>query len=105
MRFQCFSLIAVLACVACGSSTSNPGRPGTSEGTPAEEGAPAAEEGSGNQPAEPPADKCGAAPKRSGCKVDASWIRGVAHWDPSHFKAGSKPVLRAVLRHSFIVSK
>lgn len=44
---------------------------------------------------------CAPAPKKSSCG-DSAWVRGVAHFDPTHFKAGAKPILRVVLRHEFI---
>jgi hypothetical protein len=49
-----------------------------------------------------PADMCAPAPKKSGCSNESSWVRGTAHWDPSHFKAGAPaPVMRVSLRHGF----
>lgn len=52
---------------------------------------------------EPPQpDLCPVAvPSPSVSGNDGAWVRGVAHWDPSHFKPGAKPVLRVVLRHAF----
>lgn len=50
----------------------------------------------------PVADACPVAiPGPSKANNDGAWVRGTAHFDPSHFKAGAKPVLRVVLRHSF----
>jgi len=92
--------LAVFA-VACSSSTGEPAQPGTGAPTPTPE---ATEEPTEETPAAP-ADKCGAAPKKSACKNEGSWIRGIAHFDPTHFKAGAKPVLRVVLRHSFALMK
>jgi hypothetical protein len=99
------STIPILGClclVACGSSGESVAQPGApiAPTEPSEEGA-----GTPEETATPPADKCGAAPKKSACKNGGSWVRGVAHFDPSHFKAGSKPVLRVVLRHSFALYK
>ena len=44
---------------------------------------------------------CAPAPTNGLCG-DSAFVRGVAHFDPSHFKAGATPILRVVLRHSFI---
>jgi hypothetical protein len=50
-------------------------------------------------------DACPMVPGPSKAGNDGAWVRGVAHFDPSHFKAGAKPVLRVVLRHSFALVK
>src|SRR6185295_4940320 len=51
------------------------------------------------------ADACPMIPAASKSGNDGAWVRGVAHFDPSRFTAGSKPVLRVVLRHSFALVK
>jgi hypothetical protein len=109
LRRSCFSFLAILACApaaslfGCSSSTETVAQPGPATSEPTD---PAAEEtNEGATPPPPAADKCVAAPKKSRCKNESSWIRGVAHFDPSHFKAGAKPVLRVVLRHSFALMR
>jgi hypothetical protein len=102
--FLSFFLLAsasAAALVGCGSSTDTVAQPGPPPATSPDPGAAGTEE----QTPPPPTDKCGAAPKKSACKNEGSWVRGVAHFDPSHFKAGSKPVLRVVLRHGFALYK
>ena len=42
-----------------------------------------------------------AAPKKSGCGQDGSWITGVAHFDPAKVKNTTTPRLRVALRHGF----
>ncbi len=43
--------------------------------------------------------------KKSKCKNEMSWVRGVAHFDPSHLKAVTdKTQLRVVLRHGFTLA-
>jgi hypothetical protein len=44
---------------------------------------------------------CAAPPSASTCG-DSAWVRGIAHFDPSHFAPGAAPILRVVLRHEFI---
>lgn len=44
---------------------------------------------------------CAPPPSKSSCGTEGSWVRGTAHFDPSKLKAGSKPILRVVLRHQF----
>lgn len=44
---------------------------------------------------------CPMIPGPSKAGNDGAWVRGVVHFDPSRFAAGSQPVLRVVLRHSF----
>ena len=98
------ALVAGMLAVTGCSGASTPGTP-----APAVE--PTADAGSGGEvdaaptPAEDaaPADKCGAAPAKSGCSLESSWVRGIAHFDPAHFKAGAKPILRVVLRHGFVL--
>lgn len=51
------------------------------------------------------ADACPMIPAASKSGNDGAWVRGVAHFDPSHFTAGKKPVLRVVLRHAFALVK
>jgi hypothetical protein len=48
-----------------------------------------------------PTPACAAPPAASKCGIEGSWVRGTAHFDPAHFGAGAKPVLRVSLRHSF----
>ncbi len=52
-----------------------------------------------------PADKCAKPPSKSSCGNDSSWVRGTVKFDPSHYKAGSSPVLRITLRHGFALIK
>ncbi len=46
---------------------------------------------------------CDPPPRASKCGNEASWVRGVVHFDPSHFAAGAKPILRITLRHQFVL--
>lgn len=88
-------------CSSSSSSVADPGaKPAPDAGDPGQgdAGATAEEDAA-------PADKCGAAPKKSYCDSESSWVRGIAHFDPSHFKPGSKPVLRVILRHGFVLVK
>lgn len=49
------------------------------------------------------ADTCAVAiPKKAKCGNNGAWVRGVAHFDPAKVSA-AKPVLRVVLRHSFVL--
>ncbi len=48
---------------------------------------------------------CPMIPGPSKAGNDGAWVRGVVHFDPSHFKSGSQPVLRVILRHSFALVK
>lgn len=42
-----------------------------------------------------------AAPKKSGCGLEGSWITGVAHFDPAKVKNATTSRLRVALRHGF----
>lgn len=107
MRFRSlpFLFIATLACYGCSSSAGTPAQPGSGASAPDPDPETPAEEADGTTPEEAASDECGAPPKRSACKNEGSWVRGIAHFDPNHFKAGAKPVLRVVLRHSFALMK
>ena len=48
-----------------------------------------------------PTSSCAPPPAESKCKNAGAWVRGIAHFDPAHFAAGAKPVLRIALRHAF----
>jgi hypothetical protein len=99
-----YTAAAFVTCAlsACSSSTgaTPPGDPGATA-VPTDPGpASGAGEDAGAAP-----EKCSPAPAKSACKNESSWVRGVAHFDPSRLKAGSKPILRVVLRHGFIFVK
>jgi hypothetical protein len=47
---------------------------------------------------------CAPPPSKSTCG-DNAWVRGTARFDPALLKAGSKPILRVVLRHGFTLVK
>lgn len=95
-------LFAALAAVGC-SSTSEPS--GAAAGTPDAAPGPAGEPsvtpdgGGGDAGAQ-----CAPPPSKSTCG-DGAWVRGTAHFDPALLKPGSKPILRVVLRHNFIMVK
>ncbi len=46
---------------------------------------------------------CDPPPRASKCGNEGSWIRGVVRFDPSHYAAGAKPILRLTLRHKFVL--
>lgn len=96
-----FALASVLS--ACSSSGGEPATPGAEH--PAAAADPADPGASRAEPEEPAPDACGPAPSKSACKNEASWVRGIAHFDPSRLTPGKKPVLRVVLRHSFALLK
>jgi hypothetical protein len=92
--------VLLAACSSAGNSASNVGastsQTSDPDGGTADDGAAAPADDAG------PADMCAAAPSKSGCGNESSWVRGTAHWDPSHFKAGAPaPVMRISLRHGF----
>src|SRR4051794_8353873 len=90
-----FALTAV-ALAACSSST------GTSDGAPAAaDAAPAVPDDGADAGPDVTADPCPVPTTKSGCANEDSWIRGIVKFDPSHYKAGSKPILRVALRHRF----
>lgn len=99
-----FTLACALLACSSGNEAAQPGAkdPAASGGTvdPGSGGASGAEPEDAAAP-----DACGPAPSKSACKNEASWVRGIAHFDPSKIKAGAKPVLRVVLRHGFTLVK
>jgi hypothetical protein len=93
-----FALLA-FACSSAGNGAPAPSAEAVDDGggaiTPVDDGGTAADDAA-------PADNCAAVPTKSGCSNPSSWVRGTAHWDPSHFKAGAPaPVMRVTLRHGF----
>jgi hypothetical protein len=88
--------LAALSLQACSSASSTAT---STDGTTAADAA-ASAEATDAGPA-PDAGPACAAPKKSGCGVDGSWITGVAHFDPA--KVGNKvnAKLRVSLRHGF----
>lgn len=106
-RAACFAsaalLVAALAAAGC-SSTSEPSAAaaaGTPDAAPGSVDGPAATPDAGTGDA---GSQCTPAPSKSTCG-DSAWVRGTAHFDPSLLKAGSKPILRVVLRHGFVLVK
>jgi hypothetical protein len=92
-----------LALVSAGCSSSSEAAPAPAPAdvpdaavTAADAGGPAPDAGSPDAAT----SLCAAPPKKSTCG-DSAWVRGVAHFDPSHFAAGAKPILRVALRHEF----
>lgn len=93
-------LVASLSALGC-SSTSEPA--GAAALTP--DAAPAS--GPSDLPDGAAGDagsKCTPPPSKSTCG-ESAWVRGTAHFDPTLLKAGSKPILRVVLRHGFTMVK
>ncbi|MGZ3418457.1 MAG: hypothetical protein ACXVEE_11365 [Polyangiales bacterium] len=90
--------VALLGCSSPSASSSSPATTEPEDSGVADVAPEAAEETA-------PTSACAAPPKKSGCDNESSWIRGVAHFDASHFMAGTKPVLRVALRHGFALYK
>lgn len=97
--FMKLSVLLSMSAVAACSSTSSTA-PSASGADAAVTPTSALDEDAGGVDAEPPS-KCAAPPSASKCKNAGSWVRGIAKFDPSHFAAGSTPILRVTLRHQF----
>ncbi len=97
MIFRPALLASVAILVACGSASEPAGptapAPVTTATAPNE-----------SPDAAPPAANCAPPPSKSTCG-ESAWVRGTAHFDASRLQAGSKPVLRVVLRHGFALVK
>lgn len=86
-------LLGLLALSACSASEN---------GSSPDSGAPASDAAADVSP-DASAPVCAPPPRASQCGNEGSWIRGVAHFDPSHFAPGAKPQLRVTLRHKFVL--
>ncbi len=91
--------VGAASAASAGCSTSNDASPPTS--TPARDAAVDAPMVEGDAADAAPASSCAPPPAASKCKKEGSWVRGVAYFDPAHFGAGAKPILRIALRHEF----
>jgi hypothetical protein len=96
-------LVATAALFGCSGASSPASTASAVEADAAPATAPADDAGV-SEPAEA-GSTCAPAPRKSGCGIEGSWIRGTAHFDASKLKAGGKPVLRVVLRHQFALVK
>ncbi|HVH47351.1 MAG TPA: hypothetical protein VM925_33680 [Labilithrix sp.] len=100
---------AVLVTVLSACTSGSVATPSAAKGTPPETPAGSGEEIATD--AEPEADAgstptCSVKiPKKSNCKNDGSWVRGIIRFDAKHLKDVEHPVLRVALRHSFILEK
>jgi hypothetical protein len=96
------ALASALVVFGCSSSTDTTSAPATPAADASTDPAPSPAEADAGDDA---ASKCAPPPSKSNCESQGAWVRGIAHFDPSKVKAGSKPVLRVTLRHSFIMVK
>lgn len=87
--------LTLAACSSTTQSSTDGDDAGTGSGNATDD---AGADGAANVP-----DRCESPPRRSKCANEASWVRGIAHFDPSHFGADAKPVLRMILRHAFVL--
>jgi hypothetical protein len=94
-------LVAALAAAGC-SSTSEPSGAATATpdaGGPTDDASVTPDGAAGDAGAQ-----CAPPPSKSTCG-EGAWVRGTAHFDPTVVAAGSKAILRVVLRHNFIMVK
>jgi hypothetical protein len=102
-RVAGFAFAALLAALVGCSSTSSPA--GAAPATTPEAGPDPVDPTATPDAAAPDAGgQCAPPPSKSSCG-DNAWVRGTARFDPALLKAGSKPILRVVLRHGFTLVK
>jgi len=94
-----FALVALPFLIACSSSAASPAA--EADAASAQPGDDAA---TTELPDAAPPDHCAAVTLKSGCDNAGSWVRGIAHFDPARVPAGTLPILRVALRHSFVLA-
>ncbi|CAN5559452.1 hypothetical protein BH09MYX1_BH09MYX1_14340 [soil metagenome] len=93
---RAYFLAAPLLLALAGCSSSSPA-------TPAPDAGLGNDAATGDAASDSSALVCDPPPKASKCGIEGSWIRGVVHFDPTHYAAGAKPILRLTLRHKFVL--